>query len=108
MSAVPVKPGKEEVIGTFKLETQFVLAINKDDFKPLEEELKQKLEINQKELNSILALIKDSARELNVKYTREYNEELKAYNDALVDFNAKLEIKREELLKELTSLKIRV
>jgi len=108
MSARATKPGVEESLGTFKYLTTFKLAINKNAFNDKEGEITKIYNDHQRELNSILALIKDSARELNVKYTREYNEELKAYNDALVDFNAKLEIKREELLKELTSLKIKV
>lgn len=83
------------------------IAIDKNLFTVLEQEISEKYTELQKKRNNYIALIKNAARELQTKYDQEYEIELEKYHASKAQFQVEIQKLKSELFKELASLKVK-
>lgn len=115
MNAPAVLKGKQDANQSIIVEYTKVLAVDKEEFKSLYEEMMDNYTNLQMRRNSIVKQIKDAARKLQSQYDNEYSVASKAYNEAyrayvadVQQFDAECEKIRTSLLQEVADLKIKV
>jgi hypothetical protein len=96
------------------IKRKLVLAYSKAEFEKLAKECDEKHTEEQKQRNRYVKLIMDAARDLDRKYTEEYNAAIREYNianqkyaDQTAEYNGKIDVLKTELIQEIADLKVK-
>lgn len=107
MEAKETLPGREsELTGVGWQIEQSTLSIKKDDFVEKQIELEEAYKKHQQAQNGFAKLIKDKARELQIKFQQEYNDAIMRYNEELQEYRNQIAKLRLELVQEVSELKV--